>query len=317
MRVANDLTELIGQTPLLALDRLYPGAKAKVYAKLEMFNPMSNKDRPVLHMIREAKARGTIGGDTEVVEASSGNTAIAAATLGAIMGFRVRIYLSEVASIERRRAIAAFGATIVLTPAAEYTRGARERAIAYCRANPDTTFFLNQHGSPDNPRMHELTTGPEIWQQLDGRIDAVVVALGTCGTFVGVTRYLKSMNTQLHAVGVEPAASPLYSGGTQGAHRIFGMGPGLVTEIFKSAKHRPDEIILAEDATAYEWTRRIAQKEGLLVGLTSGALAWAAGELAARPEFTDKTIVTFFYDTGERYLSIDGLFPEGTVEREP
>ena len=316
MRVANDLTELIGQTPLLALDRLYPEAMAKVYAKLEMFNPMSNKDRPVLHMIREAMARGKIHRDTEVVEASSGNTAIAAATLGAIMDFRVRIYMSEVASIERQRAIAAFGATIVLTPAAEYTRGARDRAIAYCQANPDKTFFLNQHGSEDNPRTHELTTGPEIWQQLDGNIDAIVIALGTCGTFVGVTRYLKRMNPHIHVIGVEPAGSPLYSGGTQGAHRIYGMGPGLVTEIFKNASQRPDEIILTEDDTAYEWTRRIAQKEGLLVGLTSGALAWAAGELASRPEFTGKTIVTFFYDTGERYLSIDGLFAEGRVVRE-
>ncbi len=316
MRVANDLTELIGQTPLLALDRLYPETMAKVYAKLEMFNPMSNKDRPVLHMIREAMARGTIHGDTEVVEASSGNTAIAAATLGAIMGFRVRIYMSEVASIERQRAISAFGATIVLTPAAEYTRGARDRAIAYCQANHDKTFFLNQHGSEDNSRAHELTTGPEIWQQLDGNIDAIVIALGTCGTFVGVSRYLKRMNPHIHVIGVEPAGSPLYSGGMQGTHRIYGMGPGLVTEIFKNASQGPDEIILAEDDSAYEWTRLIAQKEGLLVGLTSGALAWAAGELAARPEFTDKTIVTFFYDTGERYLSIDGLFAEGRVVRE-
>lgn len=316
MRVASDLTGLIGQTPLMALDHLYPESKAKVYAKLEMFNPMSNKDRPVLHMIREAKSRGLIGRDTEVVEASSGNTAIAVAALGATMGFRVRIYMSEVASIERQRAIAAFGAKIVLTPAAEYTRGARDRAIAYCRANSDTTFFLNQHGSIDNPRMHELTTGPEIWQQLEGKIDAIVVALGTCGTFAGVTRYLKSMNKNIYSVGVEPAASPLYSGGTQGTHRIYGMGPGLVTEIFKNAKHRPDEIILAEDDIAYQWTRRVAQKEGLLVGLTSGALAWAAGELAARPEFIDKAIVTFFYDTGERYLSIDGLFPDPAIEQE-
>jgi len=240
MRVANDLTELIGQTPLLALGRLYPETEAKVYAKLEMFNPMSNKDRPVLHMIREAMARGEIHEDTEVVEASSGNTAIAAATLGTIMNFRVRIYMSEVASIERQRAIAAFGATIVLTPAAEYTRGARDRAISYCQANPDKTFFLNQHGSAENPRMHELTTGPEIWQQLEGKVDAIVVALGTCGTFVGVTRYLKSMNPHIYVIGVEPAGSPLYSGGAQGTHRIYGMGPGLVTEIFKNAAQRPD-----------------------------------------------------------------------------
>lgn len=314
MRIANDVSELIGQTPLLRLGKLYDDARATVFAKLENFNPMSNKDRPVLHMIRRAMAEGRIGPDTEVVEASSGNTAIAIATLGATLGFRVRIFMCEVVSVERRRALAAFGAKIVLTPAAEYTRGARDRALAYCAANPKTALFLNQHGSPDNPAMHELTTGPELWQQLDGKIDAVVIALGTCGTYDGVTRYLKRMNPRLHAVGVEPAGSPLYSGGKQGNHHIYGMGPGLVSEIFQRSKNKPDEIILAEDDTAYDWTRRIAHKEGLLVGLTSGAVAWAAGRVAARPEFAGKNVVTFFYDTGERYLSIAGLFPEGDIQ---
>ncbi len=313
MHIARDLSELIGRTPLLELGRLYDGARATVYAKLENFNPMSNKDRPVLYMIREAIASGRIGRDTEVVEASSGNTAIAIATLGAMQGFGVRIFMSEVVSIERRRALAAFGAKIVLTPASEYTRGARERAIAYCDAHPTTTFFLNQHGNPDNPRMHELTTGPELWEQLAGRIDAVVIALGTCGTFDGVTRYLKRMNPAIQAIGVEPAGSPLYSGGKQGTHHIYGMGPGLVTDIYKRSANKPDEIILVKDEDAYEWTRRIAHKEGLLVGLTSGAVAWAAGQVAARPEFQSKAIVTFFYDTGERYLSIDGLYPEGDI----
>ena len=314
MHVARDVTELIGKTPLLALGRLYDDARGIVYAKLENFNPMSNKDRPVLHMIREAIASGRIGTDTEVVEASSGNTAIAIATLGAIHGFRVRIFMSEVVSIERKRALTAFGAKIVLTPGSEYTRGARERAIAYCEANPQKSLFLNQHGNPDNPRMHELTTGPELWEQLSGHIDAVVIALGTCGTFDGVTRYLKRMNPNIRAIGVEPAGSPLYSGGTQGTHHIYGMGPGLITEIYQRSTNKPDEIILVEDDTAYEWTRRIARREGMLVGLTSGAVAWAAGRVAARPEFASKNIVTFFYDTGERYLSIDGLYPGGDIE---
>jgi cysteine synthase A len=314
VHIARDLTELIGRTPLLQLGRLYDDARATVYAKLENFNPMSNKDRPVLHMIREAVANGRIGPDTEVVEASSGNTAIAIATLGAMQNFRVRIFMSEVVSIERRRALAAFGAKIVLTPGSEYTRGARDRAIAYCEANPQTALFLNQHGNPDNPRMHELTTGPELWEQLGGRIDAVVIALGTCGTFDGVTRYLKRMNPAIRAIGVEPAGSPLYSGGKQGTHHIYGMGPGLVTEIYQRSPNKPDEIILAEDEAAYEWTRRIAHREGMLVGLTSGAVAWAAGRVAARPEFESKNIVTFFYDTGERYLSIDGLYPDGDIQ---
>ena len=314
MRIAQDITELIGRTPLLRLGRLYDDALGAVYAKLENFNPMSNKDRPVLHIIREAIAAGKIDKNTEVVEASSGNTAIAIATLGAMQGFRVRIFMSEVVSIERRRALAAFGAKIVLTPGSEYTRGARERAIAYCQANPKTTLFLNQHGNPDNPRMHELTTGPELWEQLGGRIDAVVIALGTCGTYDGVSRYLKRMNPAIRAIGVEPAGSPLYSGGKQGTHHIYGMGPGLVTEIYQHCAHKPDEIILVEDESAYEWTRRVAHREGLLVGLTSGAVAWAAGRVASRPEFKSKNIVTFFYDTGERYLSISGLFPEGDIQ---
>lgn len=314
MRIAQNVTDLICKTPMLRLGRLYDDARGTVFAKLEMFNPMSNKDRPVLHMIRKAVAEGRIGPQTEVVEASSGNTAIAIAVLGATIGFRVRIFISEVASLERKRALVALGAKIMLTPANEYTRGARDRAIAYCDANPKTAVFLNQHSNPDNPDMHAMTTGPEIWEQLEGKVDAVVIALGTCGTFDGVTRYLKKMNPKLHAVGVEPVGSPVYSGGKQGAHKIFGMGPGLITEIFKRSGNKPDEIILAEDDVAYEWTRRIAQKEGLLVGVTSGAIAWAAGRVAARPAFEGKNVVTFFYDTGERYLSIDGLFPDGDIQ---
>ncbi len=313
MRVAKDLTDLIGKTPLLALDRLYPDSDAKVFAKLELFNPMSVKDRPVLNMIREAKAQGRINSNIEVIEASSGNTAIAAATLGTTMGFPVCIFMSEAVSVERRKILAAFGAKIVLTPAAEHTRGARERAIAYCEANPNTTFFLNQHGNPDNPRMHELTTGPELWEQLDGRIDAVVIALGTCGTFDGVTRYLKTRNPNIRAIGVEPARSPMYSGGKQGTHKISGMGPGFVTDNFKRAQFMPDDIIKVEDEDAYEWTRLIAQREGLMVGVSSGALAWATHQLAYREEYGHKTIVTFFYDTGERYLSVPDLFPEGDI----
>ena len=313
MRVAKDLTELIGGTPLLALERLYPDSEATVYAKLELLNPMSIKDRPVLHMVREAMARGKINSGIEVVEASSGNTAISLATLGVIMDFPVRVFISEEVTAERRQILASFGAKIVLTPAIEHTRGARERAIAYCEASPDTTFFMNQHGNPDNPRAHELTTGPEIWEQLNGSIDAVVIALGTCGTFDGVARYLKSKNPTIQAIGVEPAGSPLYSGGKQGKHRIDGMGPGLVSDIFMEAQFKPDEILKVGDDDAFEWTRRVAQKESLFVGLTSGALAWAAHQLANRKEYEHKTIVIIFYDTGERYLSVPDLFPEGDV----
>jgi len=229
------------------------------------------------------------------------------------MGFPVRVFISEEVTLERRRILASFGARIVLTPAAEHTRGARERAIAYCKNNPDTTFFLNQHGNPDNPRAHELTTGPEIWEQLDGEIDAVVIALGTCGTFDGVARFMKSKNPEIQVYGVEPAGSPLYSGGKQGKHRIDGMGPGLVSDVFKNAPFKPDEIIKVGDDEAFDWTRRMAEKEGLFVGLTSGALAFGVGQITQRSVYDGKTIVTFVYDTGERYLSVADLFPEGDV----
>ena len=186
---------------------------------------MSIKDRPVLHMIRKAMDRGEVNASVEVVEASSGNTAIALATLGALMGFPVRVFISEEVTLERRRILASFGAKIVLTPAAEHTRGARERAIAYCEANPDTTFFLNQHGNPDNPQAHELTTGPEIWEQLDGKIDAVVIALGTCGTFDGVARFMKSKSPEIRVFGVEPAGSPLLLGRQAGQTQDRRHGP--------------------------------------------------------------------------------------------
>ena len=317
MRVAQDITDLIGGTPMLRLCRLYDDAQGAVYAKLENFNPLSNKDRSALYMIRAAMADGKITSEIEVVEASSGNTAMALAALGTTFGFAVRIFMCEVQSSERQRALVALGAKVVLTPAKEYTRGARDRAIAYCEANPTKTLFLNQHSNPNNPTAHEMTTGPEIWEQLAGKVDAVVVALGTGSTFDGVTRFLKRMNPKLHAVGVEPKESPVYSGGKQGVHCIYGMGPGLITEIYKRMPHKPDEIMLVENDTAYEWTRRVANREGVLVGLTTGAVAWAAGRIATRPEFKGKNIVTFFYDTGERYLSIDGLFPDGSVERVP
>ena len=192
MQIAKDITDLIGKTPILALDRLYDGYNAKVYAKLELFNPMSIKDRPVLSMVKEAVKMGKINSTIEVVEASSGNTAIALAVLGVIMKFPVCIFISEEVTRERRQVLTSFGAKIVLTPAIEHTKGARARAISYCRSNPNTTFFLNQHGNKHNSLAHYRTTGPEIWEQLDGNINAAVMALGTCGTFDGLSSYLKS-----------------------------------------------------------------------------------------------------------------------------
>ena len=314
MIVARDLTELIGKTPLLELKRLFPDARARIVAKLEAWNPMSIKDRPVQNMIRAAMKEGRITSETEVVEASSGNTAIAMASLGAMLGFKVRIFMSELCSVERQKILCAYGAKVMVTPGCEHTRGARERAIAYSMEHPETTFFLNQHGNPNNGGAHEKTTGPELWEQTKGVVHAVVVGLGTSGTFDGISRFMKQKNPDIRIIGFEPASSPVYSGGKQGVHRLIGIGPGFVTDNFKRSQSNLDEIILVENDVAYEWTRRIAKKEGLLVGPSSGAAAWVAGQLAERKEFEGKTIVCFFYDTGERYLSTEGLFLADNVE---
>jgi cysteine synthase len=314
MHIARDLTELIGRTPALALGRLFPNTTARVYAKLEMHNPMSIKDRPVLNMIRNAMTNGLLGPETEVVEASSGNTAIAIAALSTILNFKVRIYMSDLCSDERRKILCAYGATVVITPGAEHTRGARDRAMAYCDEHPDSTLFLNQHGNPDNGRAHELTTGPEIWEQFGSDLKAVVIGLGTCGTFDGVSRYLKSKNPNIHIAAFEPASSPVYSGGAQGKHKITGIGPGFITDNFKRSQHHMDELLTVPDDAAWEWTRRIARVEGILTGITSGAAAWAVGQLADRDVFRGGAALCFFYDTGERYLSTPDLFPMDTVE---
>ena len=313
MFIAENLTYLIGKTPLLRLSRLFPDLKANIFAKLELCNPMSIKDRPVLNMIQTAMKEGKINSKTEVVEASSGNTAIAIASLGAMMNFQVRIYMSELCSIERQKILCAYGAKVVITPGAEHTRGARERAIAYCRQNPETTFFLNQHSNPNNGGAHEKTTGPELWDQTKGEIDVVVLGLGTAGTFDGLSRFLKNKNPNIKIIGFEPASSPVYSGGEQGTHKIIGVGPGFVTDNYKRSMEKLDELIKVEDEIAYDWTRLIAKKEGLLVGPSSGAAAWVASQISQREDFIDKTIICFFYDTGERYLSTHDLFPTDNV----
>ena len=203
---------------------------------------------------------------------------------------------------------------MVLTPAGEHTKGARDRAIDYCKANLETTFFLNQHGNPDNGNAHKLTTGPEIWEQTKGQIDAVVVGLGTCGTFDGLSQFFKKKNPEIKIIGFEPSASPVYSGGHQGKHKIIGVGPGFITENFKRSQQNLDELILVEDEAAYECARLIARREGILTGPTSGASVWVAGQLAQRLDYKNKTIICFMYDTGERYLSTPGLFPAINIE---
>ncbi len=314
MQTVDDATQLIGKTPLLKLNRLFPGSN--VYAKLELSNLMSVKDRPVFSMITQGMKEGKIGPDTEVVEASSGNTAIAIALLGAIMGFKVRIYMSELASVERRQIIMAYGAKVVITPGAEHTKGARKRAMAYCDANPGKALFLNQHGNPYNGRAHYTTTGPELWEQTDGKIDVMVIGLGTSGTFDGLSTFLKEKDPNIHIVCFEPESSPVYSGGEQGKHKLIGIGPGFVTDNFKRSEQNKDELLLVPDEAAYEMARKIATKEGLLVGVTSGGAAWVCEQLLKRDDMKDKTICCLFYDTGERYLTTPGLFPADAVEFE-
>jgi len=305
--IVNRYTDLIGRTPMLELQRVEPGIHARVLAKLELFNPMSVKDRPVLSMIRQLEAEGRLGPETEVVEASSGNTAIALAALASTLGFKAVVFMSEACSEERVKILRAYGAEVVLTPADEHTRGARERAIAHAERSPNAVY-LNQHDNDFNPAAHYETTGPEIWEDTGGEVDAVVTGMGTAGSISGLSRFFKEKNPAIRVIGFEPAASPVYSGGTQAKHRLIGIGPGFVTPNFERARDRIDEILLVSDDDAFEWTARIARTEGLLVGVTSGAAAFAACSVARRPEFAGKTVVTLFYDTGERYLSTPGLF---------
>ena len=313
MKVIKDISELVGRTPMLHVQKLFPDSPATIMAKLELFNPMSVKDRPVRHIIERALAEGRIAPGTELVEASSGNTAIAIAMFGASNGFPVKIFMSELCSVERFQILNAFGAAVVLTPGVEHTRGARRRAMDYCAERPDDAFFVNQHSNPHNGDAHEATTGPEIWEQTEGKIDTMIIGLGTSGTFEGLSRYFKKMNPEIRIVAFEPATSPVYSGGEMGKHRLIGIGPGFVTENFKRAEARVDEIVHVPDEAAFEMTKRLAKAEGILAGVTSGASLWVAEQLARRESYVGKTICVIICDSGERYLSVDGLFPPDNV----
>ncbi|WP_413701964.1 PLP-dependent cysteine synthase family protein [Psychromonas sp. KJ10-10] len=315
MGIVTDASQLIGKTPLFELKHIFAHSPARILAKMESFNPTSIKDRAVLNMIRTAMKEGKISKGSEVVEASSGNTAIAIASLGAVMGYKTRIYMSELCSFERQQILCAYGAKVILTPGIEHTKGARDRAIAYCEENPETSFFLNQHSNENNGQSHFLSTGPEIWEQATGKVDAVVIALGTCGTFDGLSRYFKSQNPDIKIIAYEPAGSPVFSGGQQGKHKITGAGPGFITDNFKRSAQHLDEIVLVEDQHAFDTAQQMASKEGLLVGPTSGASIWVAGQLAQQPGYKDKTIICFVYDTGERYLSTPELFPANNIEK--
>lgn len=303
MQYANSLLDLIGNTPILKLDRLLPDAK--VFVKCEFMNPMSVKDRPVLQIIEDAEKAGLLHPGSTLIETTSGNTGMAVAYIAAIKGYRAVLVMSEIQSLERRQILKAYGAELVLTPADEGTAGARKRMKQILSENPDY-FYVGQHVNPSNPKAHYRTTGPEIWTQTGGKIDILVVALGTGGTICGAGRYLREQNPDIQLIAVEPEESPFISKGIFRPHRIMGTSPGFIPETLD--KEMLDEIFLVSENQAFEMCRSLSHKEGMLVGISSGAAIFAATQVAARVENQSKTIVVIAADTGQRYLSVKGLF---------
>lgn len=303
MKTYANVMELIGKTPLLRLGRL---AKNRwVYAKCEFMNPLSLKDRAVLQILEDAEAEDLLEPGSTLIEATSGNTGMAVAFLAAIKGYKAILVMSEIQSLERRKILTAFGAELILTPAAEGTGGARKKLKEIIASHPEY-FYVGQHVNPSNPKAHYQTTGPEIWVDTDGRVDILVAGLGTGGTICGAGRYLKEKNPKMQLVAVEPEESPYISQGVFKPHRMMGTAPGFVPETLE--REIIDEIFLVNEDDAFAMCRRIAAEEGLLVGISSGAAAHAALTIAERPENSKKIIVVIFADTGQRYLSVDGLF---------
>jgi len=302
MRFHHSITDMIGGTPLLRLGRLAPDCQ--VYAKCEFMNPLSLKDRAVFQIIEDAEVRGELSPGCTLIECTSGNTGMAVALIAAVKGFAALLVMSEIQSLERRQILRALGAELVLTPAAEGTAGARRRLKAICAEHPEY-FYVGQHINPSNPRAHYQGTGPEIWEDTDGRVDVLVAALGTGGTICGAGRYLKEKRPGVRLVAVEPAESPTISQGIFRPHRMMGTAPGLVPETLD--RSIIDEIALVSEAEAFAMCRRLAREEGLLVGISSGATAHVALE-QARSSAKGSVIVCIMADTGQRYLSVEGLF---------
>jgi cysteine synthase A len=305
MDYADSVLDLIGNTPLLALSRINEGGSATVLGKCEFLNPIAIKDRPALWMIREAEKRGDIGPGTTLVEATSGNTGMALAYIGRMRGYRVILCMSEIQSVERRQVLRALGAELVLTPKELGTKGAKARAVRIHEETPDS-FYVCQHDNMDNRLAHAESTSEEIWRDTDGRVDVFVAPLGTGGTLCGVAEALKPRRPGLLVVGVEPTEAPFISQGRFSPHRMMGTAPGFVPGVLD--RGLIDEILLVSEDEAFATTRAMAEQEGVLVGISSGAAVHAALRLARRPDHEGKVIVCMLCDSGERYLSVEGLF---------
>ena len=304
VRIYEDLTKTVGNTPLVKLNRVTKGIDATVVVKLESFNPLSSvKDRIGVSMIDAAERAGHIKPDTIILEPTSGNTGIALAFVAAARGYKLVLVMPETMSIERRKLLKALGADLVLTPGSQGMKGAIATAEEMLAKDPRYYYIPQQFRNPSNPEIHRKTTAEEIWRDTDGKVDIVVAGVGTGGTITGIAEVIKSRRPGFRAIAVEPAASPVLSGGKPGPHKIQGIGAGFVPEVLR--RDLVDEIVKVEYEDAVKTARRLAKEEGVLVGISSGAAAWAALQVAARPENMGKLVVAIMPDTGERYLSTE------------
>jgi cysteine synthase A len=302
MKIANNVTDLIGNTPLIRLNRLTQGAQAEVVAKLESFNPAhSVKDRIGAAMIEAAEKSGALTKGKIIVEPTSGNTGIALAMVAAAKGYHCILTMPETFSKERRMLLRAYGAELILTPGPDGMGGAIKKAEELAASDPKKYFMPQQFNNPANPEIHRKTTAEEIWRDTDGKVDFLVAGIGTGGTITGAGEVLKSRKPSLKVVAVEPDASPVLSGGVKGPHKLQGIGAGFIPAVLNTKIY--DEIIRVKDDDALETARRMAKEEGLLVGISSGAAAWASLQVANRKENAGKLIVVIIPDFGERYLS--------------